>query len=241
MNPTIDIAVADGSFSAYLARPSSSAATGPADGRGRPALIVLQEIFGVNAGIRSIAAEMAAQGFIVLCPDLFWRSERGLDMRESDPAHQERGFALYRAYDLESGVRDIAATAAAARALPGCSGKVGVMGYCLGGLLTFLAATEGGIADAAVAYYGGGTERFLARAPAVAAPLLMHLAEDDEYIGKQAQAAIHAALDGRAGVTIHAYPGQSHAFARPGGAHYDAASALLANHRTLAFLRQHLL
>lgn len=239
MNTNIDIAVADGSFSAYLASPGPRSSA--ADGGRRPALIVLQEIFGVNAGIRGIAAEMAAHGFIVLCPDLFWRSERGLDMRESDPAHQERGFALYRAYDFESGVRDIAATAAAARALPGCSGKVGVMGYCLGGLLAFLAATEGRIADAAVAYYGGGTERFLARAPGLATPLLMHLAEDDEYIGSEAQAAIHAALDWRAGVTIHAYPGQSHAFARPGGAHYDAASALLANHRTLAFLRQHLL
>lgn len=237
MDPTIDIAVADGSFAAYFARPGAGLAHEPA-----PVVVVLQEIFGVNPGIRSIARELAGEGFIALCPDLFWRSEPGLSMNEADPAHQERGFALYRAYDFDQGVGDVVAAIAAARTLEGASGKVGVMGYCLGGLLTFLAAASGAgaAADAAVAYYGGGTERFLERAARIDAPLLMHLAEEDEYIDKPAQAAIRAALAASANVTVHGYPGQSHAFARPGGAHFDRAAADLAWRRTLDFLRLHL-
>lgn len=230
MNSTIDIATADGSFSAYVARPEKGIA---------PAIVIIQEIFGVNEGIRSIAAEMAREGFLAICPDLFWRSERNLSMSESNPAHQDRGFALYRAYDFDQGVGDIAATIAAARQLPQCSGKVGVMGYCLGGLLTFLTAATGA-ADAAVAYYGGGTDRFLDRAPGIRTPLLMHLAGDDEYIGLDAQAAIREAVASRPEVQVHLYPGRQHAFARPGGAHYDHEAAELANSRTRAFLRQHL-
>lgn len=230
MDHSIDIAVADGSFAALVVRPDH-VRPGPA-----PVVVVLQEIFGVNPGIRSIAHELAGHGFIAVCPDLFWRSERGLSMDESNPKHQERGFALYGAYDFDQGVADVVATIAAARVLDGASGKVGVMGFCLGGLLTFLTAATGA-ADAAVAYYGGGTERFLERAGGLHTPLLMHLAEEDEYIGKDAQAAIRAAVADRSGVTVHGYPGQSHAFARPGGAHFDQASADLANGRTLAFLQ----
>jgi len=233
MDTTIDIVVADGSFAAHVARPQ------PGPVAGAPVVVVLQEIFGVNAGIRSIAHEMAAHGFIAVCPDLFWRRERGLSMHEGDPAHQEHGFALYRAYDFDQGVGDVAATIAAARALDGASGRVGVMGYCLGGLLAFLTAASSA-ADAAVAYYGSGTERFLERAGQVDTPLLMHLGEQDEYIDSAAQAAIRAALADRPQVTIHGYPGQWHAFARPGGAHFDRAAADLANSRTLAFLETHL-
>lgn len=230
MNDTLTIAAGDGSFSAYVARPARARAS---------AIVINQEIFGVNAGIRSIADEMARHGFLAICPDLFWRSEPHLDMTESDPAHQARGFALYRAFDFDQGVRDIAATVDAARRLPECTGKVGVMGFCLGGLLTYLSAAEG-VPDAAVAYYGGGTDRFLERASRVHTPLMMHLAGDDEYIGTEAQHAIHQALAARPGVAIHTYPGRQHAFARPGGVHYDSAAAAQANERTLGFLRQHL-
>lgn len=232
MDHTIEIAVADGRFTAHVMRPRPGAA--PA-----PVVVILQEIFGVNPGIRGIAHEMAAHGFIAVCPDLFWRSERGLSMHEGDPAHQEHGFALYRAYDVDQGVADVVATIAAARVLDGASGRVGVMGYCLGGLLAYLTAATGA-ADAAVAYYGGGTERFLERAARVDTPLLMHLGELDEYIDPPAQAAIRAALAARPQVTIHGYPGQWHAFARPGGARFDRAAADLANGRTRAFLQAHL-
>ena len=223
---TAQVAVDDGVFDCLLARPASS---GPA-----PVIIVLQEIFGVNPGIRSIADHYAANGYLALCPDLFWRRERNLSMSESNPDHAERGFALYNAYDFDRGVDDIAAAIALARTLPDGSGKVGITGYCLGGLLTFLAAARTD-ADAFAAYYGGGTERFVERAATIRAPLLYHLAEEDEYIGPDARRAIVTALEPVPSATVFTYPGFHHAFARPGGAHYDAASATLANDRTDRF------
>jgi carboxymethylenebutenolidase len=225
-NETVQVTVADGVFDCLLVRPASA---GPA-----PVVIVLQEIFGVNPGIRSIAQHYADDGYLALCPDLFWRSARNLSMSEADPVHTERGFALYNSYDFDRGVDDIAAAIALARGLPGSSGKVGVTGYCLGGLLTFLAAARTD-ADAFAAYYGGGTERFVDRARGVRAPLLYHLAGEDEYIGPDAQRAIRAALADVPSATVHTYEGCNHAFARPGGSHYDAASATLANERTDRF------
>ena len=228
---TVQVDVADGTFDGLLVH-NGAPATGPA-----PVIIVLQEIFGVNAGIRAIAQHYAAAGYLALCPDLFWRSERNLSMSEADPDHMARGFELYNAYDFDQGVDDIAAAMALARELPGSSGKVGVTGYCLGGLLTFLAAarTDG---DAFVAYYGGGTERFIDRASGIRAPLLYHLAEEDEYIGPDARRAIRAALADVPSATVHGYAGCNHAFARPGGSHFDAASATLANDRTDRFFAE---
>jgi carboxymethylenebutenolidase len=202
-------------------------------------VVVLQEIFGVNADLRQTCNELAAKGFLALAPDLFWRLEPGVDLSDSDEAAWKKGFALYSAYDRDQGVDDVAATLVAARRLSGTTGKAGVMGFCLGGLMTFLTATRSG-ADAAVAYYGGDTEKYVGKAPKLATPLLMHLAEEDEFISKDAQSAIHAALGGRPGVEIYSYPGCNHAFARHGGQHYDAAAAQIANARTLDFLRLHL-
>jgi carboxymethylenebutenolidase len=233
MSETLTIQVADGSFKAYVARPTGVASA--------PVIVVLQEIFGVNAGIRSIADDYAAKGYIAVAPDLFWRAEPGLDMSEDSPGDWARGFALYSAYDFDGGVGDIAATVAAARGMQGASGKVGVTGYCLGGLMTFLtAARAGDNANAFVAYYGGGTEKYAAEAGKVGKPLLYHLAEEDEYIGKDAQAVITAAFKDNPNIELHSYPGCNHAFARPGGNHYDTAAATLANARTDAFFKQHL-
>jgi len=231
MSPQLEIAVADGTFACHVERP---AAHGP-----HPVIIVLQEIFGVNDGIRSIAKQYASKGYIALAPDLFWRAEPDLSLSEAKEGDWAKGFALYTEFDMDRGVRDIAATVAAARTLVGATGKVGVTGYCMGGLLTFLSAARTD-ADAFVAYYGGNTERYLDEAAAVKAPLLYHLAGADEYIGPDAQAAIHAALDPLPNATLHTYAGRNHAFARPNGSHYDAADATLANGRTDAFLRQHL-
>lgn len=228
---TLSINTPDGAFDCYVARPTGN---GPS-----PVIVVLQEIFGVNAGIRSIADDYAAKGYIAIAPDLFWRAEPGLSMSEDREGDWAKGFALYSTFDLDKGVQDIAATVAAARTLDGASGKVGVTGYCLGGLLTFLAAARIE-ADAFVAYYGGATEKYVGEAPAIKAPLLYHLAGADEYIGPAAQADIRAALAGKANVELHTYPGRNHAFARPGGNHYDAADATLANDRTDAFFKQYL-
>ncbi|MES2073935.1 MAG: dienelactone hydrolase family protein [Pseudomonadota bacterium] len=233
MKESLTIQVADGSFNCYVARPSAaSAATAPV-------VVVVQEIFGVNAGIRSIADNYAAKGYIAVAPDLFWRTEPGLDMSESKEGDWAKGFALYNAFDFDKGVQDIAATVAAARSLQGASGKVGVTGYCLGGLMTFLTAARAD-ADAFVPYYGGGTDKYAQEALNIKRPMLYHLAGDDEYIGKDAQAVINAALKDNPHAEVHTYPGRNHAFARPGGNHYDAQDATLANGRTDAFFKKHL-
>jgi len=230
MKDHITIEGRDGAFAAYIARPKTSPA---------PAVVVLQEIFGVNMDMREWCDELAAHGFIAVCPDLFWRQEPGLDLNHWSDAEWKKGLALYGAYDRDKGVRDIVDTAHAAGQLEGASGKVGVMGFCLGGLMTFLTAAREKI-DAAVAYHGGDTEKYLDEADKITAPMLMHLAEEDEFISKEAQTKIKAALSNKPNVEIYTYPGCNHAFARHTGTHYNAAAAAKANGRTWQFLHDHL-
>ena len=222
---TTTISTADGDFSAYVARPSAANA---------PAVVVIQEIFGVNAVMRGITDELAAAGYLAICPDLFWRIEPGIDITDQSEAEWKRAFELYQSFDVEQGVEDIAATIAKARADPGCSGKVGAVGFCLGGLLAFLTGARTD-SDASVSYYGVGIENFVAEAQTLARPLLMHIAEEDQFVPKEAQKVIIDALSGNPKVELHTYPGRDHAFARKGGAHYDAADAAKAQERTLAF------
>jgi carboxymethylenebutenolidase len=230
MKDRITIEGRDGAFGAYMARPKTLPA---------PAVVVLQEIFGVNMDMRETCDELAAQGFIAVCPDLFWRQEPGLDLNHWSDAEWKKGLALYAAYDRDKGVRDIVDTAHAAGQLDGASGKVGVMGFCLGGLMTFLTAAREKI-DTAVAYHGGETEKYLDEADKITAPMLMHLAEEDEFISKEAQTKIKAALSNKPNVEIYSYPGCKHAFARHTGTHYNAAAAAKANGRTWQFLHDHL-
>lgn len=165
MDEYLDVGANDGQFSVYIARPSLLPA---------PAIVVIQELFGINADLRSTCQELASQGYIALCPDLFWRLQRCVDLSDRTEAEWQRGLALYRSFNLETGVSDIGATMEVARSLPGSTGRVGVMGFCMGGLMTFLTLARRG-ADAAVAYYGGGTEKHLEEAKNVEDPLLMHL------------------------------------------------------------------
>ena len=230
MKDRITIEGRDGAFGAYMARPKTLPA---------PAVVVLEEIFGVNMDMRETCDELAAQGFIAVCPDLFWRQEPGLDLNHWSDAEWKKGLALYATYDRDKGVRDIVDTAHAAGQLDGASGKVGVMGFCLGGLMTFLTAAREKI-DAAVAYHGGETEKYLDEADKITAPMLMHLAEEDEFISKEAQTKIKAALSNKPNVEIYSYPGCKHAFARHTGTHYNAAAAAKANGRTWQFLHDHL-
>jgi carboxymethylenebutenolidase len=230
MKDRITIEGRDDAFGAYMARPKTLPA---------PAVVVLQEIFGVNMDMRETCDELAAQGFIAVCPDLFWRQAPGLDLNHWSDAEWKKGLALYAAYDRDKGVRDIVDTAHAASQLDGASGKVGVMGFCLGGLMTFLTAAREKI-DAAVAYHGGETEKYLDEADKITAPMLMHLAEDDEFISTEAQTKIKAALSNKPNVEIYSYAGCNHAFARHTGTHYNAAAAAKANGRTWQFLHDHL-
>jgi carboxymethylenebutenolidase len=220
----------DGEFGAYVAAP----ATLPA-----PAIVVIQEIFGVNAVMRQTADQFAAQGYLAVCPDLFWRIEPGIDITDQSEAEWKRAFELFNAFDVEAGVKDIAATIEAVRKDPRCNGKVGAVGFCLGGLLAYLTAVRTD-ADASVAYYGVGIERYTAEAEKLVNPLLMHIAEEDQFTPKPARDLILGALKNHRQIEIHTYPGRDHAFARPGGEHYDAADAALAESRTLDFFKRNL-
>ena len=230
MAERITITAPDGTFSAYVARPSRSPA---------PAVVVIQEIFGVNQVMRDITDGLAAEGFLAICPDLFWRIEPGIDITDKSEAEWKRAFELFNAFDVEGGVNDIAATIDLIRADPGCSGKVGAVGFCLGGLLAFLTATRTD-ADTSVSYYGVGIESRVAEVEKLANPLLMHIAEEDQFVPKAAQEVILKALKDHPQIEIHTYPGRDHAFARAGGEHYDEADAKLAGGRTLTFFRKNL-
>jgi carboxymethylenebutenolidase len=221
----------NGAFAAYIARPESSPA---------PAIVVLQELFGVNADIREHCDELAEQGFIAVAPDLFWRQEPGVDLSVNSEADWQHGLRLYQAYDRDAGAEDVRDTVEAVVGMPECTGNVAVLGYCLGALMTFLTAARYAVVDAAVSYHGSDTEKYLNEIDGLHAPVLMHLGEEDEFISKTAQAEIKAALAGKSNATVYSYPGQRHAFSRHNGAHYNAAAAALANGRTSDFLNRHL-
>ncbi len=209
-----------GELGAYLAIPPS--------GRG-PGLVVLQEIFGVNANMRAVCDWFAARGLVALCPDLFWRMEPGLEL---DPQRDfERALALLSRLDENQAVEDAAAAMEFLRTHGACTGRVGAAGYCLGGRLAFLLAARHR-PDAAVGYYGVALERSLDEANRIACPLMLHIAGLDKYCPPHAREQIVAALPDAA---IHIYPNSDHAFARKGGMHYDAAAAELADLRTIEF------
>ena len=230
MKNRISINGRNGAFGAYIALPE----TAPA-----PAVVVLHEVFGVNADIRKTCDELAEQGFIAVAPDLFWRQEPDVDLSVTSESDWQHGLRLYQAYDRDAGVKDVKDTADTVAKLAPCTGSVAVLGYCLGGLMTFLTAVRYGV-DAAVVYHGGDTEKYLGEVDGLHGPLLMHLGEEDEFISRSAQAEIKAALAKKPKAIIYSYPGQRHAFARHNGAHYNAAAAALANGRTSEFLNQQL-
>src|ERR1700741_4872367 len=192
MNDRITIEGRDGAFGAYIARPKALPAS---------AVVVLQELFGVNADIRKTCYELAEQGFIAVAPDLFWRQEPGVDLSVTSEADWQHGLRLYEAYDRDAGVRDISDTLDTVAKLPDCTGKIAVQGYCLGALMTFLTAVRCQV-DAAVAYHGPDTEKYLGEVDNLRAPLLMHLGEEDAFISKAAQAQIKAALADKANATV---------------------------------------
>ena len=230
MKDRISIKGRNGTFGGYIARPKTATA---------PAVVVLHEVFGVNDDIRKHCDELAEQGFIAIAPDLFWRQEPGVDLSVTSEPDWQHGIRLYQAYDRNAGAEDVKDTVSVVAKLPECTGKVAVLGYCLGALMVFLTAVRYGV-DAAVAYHGGETEKYLDEVDGLHAPLLMHLGEEDEFISKLAQTQIKTALANKPNTTVYSYPGQSHAFSRHNGAHYNAAAAALANRRTSEFLNQQL-
>ena len=219
-----------GTFEAYVASPRDVPG---------PALLLIQEIFGVNQTMRRLADDLSLLGYTVVCPDIFWRIKPGIQLNTYSQDEWKQAFELFQKFDVDKGVDDLKATLAALRKHPACSGKAGSVGYCLGGKLAYLMATRSD-SDCNVSYYGVGIQDNLAEAKNIRKPLLLHIAENDQFVPPEAQAKIKEALKGNKLVTIYSYPGVNHAFARPGGQHYDKKAADLANRRTAEFLKKHL-
>jgi len=227
----IDIKADDGgSFQGFLATPDSGGGAG---------VIVLQEIFGINYFMRETCHRLAALGYMALCPDLFWRQEPGVELSDMTEGEWGQAFGLYQGFALDQGVADAGAALEQLRGIDGCSGKVGAVGYCLGGMLAYLVAARTK-ADASVGYYGVGIQDSLGEAANISGPHMMHIAELDGFVPPEAQTAIKDGLADNSKVTIHSYADMDHAFARTGGEHFDAACAEQANSRTAEFFAQHL-
>ncbi|KVC61098.1 carboxymethylenebutenolidase [Burkholderia ubonensis] len=223
----IDIPTGNDSFGGYLALPRR--------GKG-PAVIIVQEIFGVNAHIRSVADQYAADGYVALAPDVFWRTQPRVELAY-EGADRDKGIELLRKTDVNLAVADIAAAADLLRTRPEADGKVAAIGYCFGGRLAYLAAATGKI-DAAVAYYGGGIQNALDVAGKVTQPILFHYAENDHAIPPAAVDQVKAAFAGRDNAAFHLYPGAEHGFNCAERASYHQRAAALAHGRTLTFLAE---
>jgi carboxymethylenebutenolidase len=218
---------ANGTFGAYLSVPDEPLGH---------AVVVLQEIFGINANVRRIADDFAATGYIAIAPDLFWRQKPGVQLDPTKPEDRETATKLLAGLDQPRAVADALIAASHVRSLPAFSGNVAAVGYCLGGKLAYMLATHPEI-RAAVSYYGVGIQGALELAPLLKSDLLLHIAGQDHLCPPEAQANIKAALAplGKR-VVIMDYPDRGHAFARRGGGNYDAASAKRAEEATYSFL-----
>ena len=230
----IDIPSFDGkTFKAWLALPPPTPRREPA-----PGIVVLQEIWGVNAHIRAVADQYASDGYVVLAPDLFWRLQPRVDLTYAED-DTKRAFGYRKGIDLDLADRDIQSTAAVLKAMPEVAGGTGAVGYCMGGMLAYRAAAKAGI-DCAVCYYGGGIAQQLDLAPTIGVPMALHFGERDTHITPEHVAAIEAALADRDDVMISTYPAADHGFNCWGRPSYDQRSAALAHGRSLAFLATHL-
>jgi len=226
----ISLAAADGSgqFAAFVYKPKAAPAG---------AVVVIQEIFGVNDALRATCMELAAMGFIAVAPDLFWRQKPGVNLTDKSEAEWKEAFALMNGFDQDKGVEDLKITLQAARQLPGCNGKAGTIGYCLGGRLAVMMATRSD-ADVNISYYGVGLDSLVPEFGHVKAPLLVQIAERDEFSKPEIVAAVEAGAKGNPLIHTHVYPAVMHAFARVEGVHYDARAATIANGRSAALLAE---
>ena len=201
----IDIKAADGgTFKGYLAVPASGSG---------PGILLLQEIFGVNRSMREVADHYAEEGYVVLAPDLFWRMEPGIELGYTE-ADFGKAMGYYQRFDANQSIKDSADALKVLRARPECTGKVGALGFCLGGKLAYLVAARTDV-DCAVSYYGVGIEADLAEAEKVKGPMVFHFAELDRFAPPEARAQITAAFAKRPDVEFYLYPGCDHAFAAP--------------------------
>lgn len=212
-------------YDGYLALPRA--------GKG-PGVIIVQEIFGVNAHVRSVAEQYALAGYVALAPDVFWRAERRVELGYVGP-DRDKALALLKRIDANQAAADLGAAAQTLRALPETTGKIGAVGFCFGGQLAYLMAARGSV-DAAVAYYGGGIQNKLDEAANIHAPMLFHYAEHDSSIPQTAVTQVKQRFAGHAGAQFFDYPGAEHGFNCSDRAAYNQTASALAHGRTLSFL-----
>jgi carboxymethylenebutenolidase len=229
LNETIPTLEGDAQFGAYVARP---------EGAPKAAIIVIQEIFGVNPGIRQKCDKLALEGYLAVAPDLFWRLEPGVSFDPDVQTEFQTALEMMGRFDQDTGIRDIEATIHHIRRTLGVE-KVGCVGYCLGGRLAYMTAARTDI-DASVGYYGVGIDGLLGEKHAIAGPLMLHIPTADGFVPRETQEAMHAGLDDHPRVTLHDYEGLDHGFATEVGARRDEAAATLADGRTAAFFAEHL-
>lgn len=223
----VDIDTFDGTgrFAAYRADPA---------GTPTAAIIVIQEIFGVNRGIRQKCDRLADAGYLAIAPDLFWRLEPRIELDPDVPEEMQRALELMPAFDQDQGIADIEASIRYARTQLPTGGKVGCVGYCLGGRLAFMTAARTDV-DGSVGYYPVGIPGLLREAHAIAAPVMLHIAGADHFVDAETQRQMHDGLDDHPRVTLHDYPGEDHGFATEIGARRSPQAADLADGRTMAF------
>lgn len=226
---TITTLSGDESFSAYVARPNEAP---------NSAIIVIQEIFGVNAGIRRKCDRLAEDGYLAIAPDLFWRLEPGIELDPDVEKEFQRALDLMGQFDQDQGIRDIEATIHHLREEEQIA-KVGCVGYCLGGRLAFMTAARTDV-DASVGYYGVGIDELLREKHAIAHPVLLHVPTDDGFVDKETQRRMHEGLDDHPRVTLHDYEGLDHGFATEFGKRRNDEAAELADKRTSEFFAEHL-
>ena len=224
--PTLD---GKTSFPALVIKPA---------GTPRGAIIVIQEIFGVNPGIAKKAEDWAAQGYLAVAPDVFWRQQPGLEFNPDVPEEFQAAIGFMMKHDFESGIQDVEAVIHWIRREAGVA-KVGLEGFCMGGKIAYMAAARTDV-DASVGYYGVGIDQMLNESHAIARALLLHVPTADGFVTPEAQKAMHDGLDSNPHVTIHDYEGLDHGFAAEVGTRRDEAGARLADERTAAFFAQHL-
>jgi carboxymethylenebutenolidase len=228
--PMVQVQTLDGtgSFNAYLSEPRE---------KPRAAVVVIQEIFGVNPGIRQKCDKWAEAGYLAMAPDLFWRLEPGVELDPDVEPEFKQALELMGRFDQHQGVRDIEATIQAARKRLGTGGKVGCVGYCLGGRLAFMTSARTDV-DAGVGYYAVALDSILNEAQAIQRPLMLHIAGEDGFVPKETQRKMHEALDPHPQVTLHEYPGEDHGFAAELGKRRSEESAQLADSRTAEFFER---
>ncbi|SAK92034.1 carboxymethylenebutenolidase [Caballeronia temeraria] len=213
---------AGGRFGAYVGKPTAITA---------PVIVIAQEIFGITSFIRDTVDWLVGAGFGCLCPDLYWRQAPAIELDANVPEEREQALTLFRDFDMKAGVGDLACTIEYARELPFSNGRVGVLGYCLGGALAYDVAAQS-LADCSVGYYGVGLEKKVSSVSAITRPTMLHMGSKDHYVTEEARRILDESFTKNDSLSLHWYP-VGHSFARPSSPNFDREATSIANARTL--------